>query len=168
MNYSGFIRQENDCLMRDMNPIIVIAAFVILLGLLLYYLQRREPALKTIKKKTEETKERHIIKASEYQAQYEKEKVETESETPAVASEQEVIEAESPIDDISQLEGVGPKYQELLRVAGYSSIKQIAESNPEELHTRLIETNKLRDITKRPPTMKNIEEWKKSANSKKD
>ena len=140
-----------------MNPILVIAAFIVLLGILLYFMQKREIE-KVPREEKESISERRIVKASDYQAQYEKEKKE-ETSTP------ETENSEKEIDDIAKLEGVGPKYQELLRAAGITSIKTIAESNPEALYSKLIETNMETGITKRPPTLKNIEEWIKAADS---
>ena len=139
-----------------MNPILVIAAFVVLLGILLYFMQKREME-KVPREEKESITERRIVKASDYQAQYEKEKEETS--TP------ETENSEKEIDDIAELEGVGPKYQELLRAAGITSIKTISESNPEALYSKLLETNMETGITKRPPTLKNIEEWIKAASS---
>ena len=140
-----------------MNPILVIAAFVVLLGILLYFMQKREME-KVLREEKESITERRIVKASDYQAQYEKEKKE-ETSTP------ETTNSEKEIDDIAELEGVGPKYQELLRAAGITSIKTIAESNPEALYSKLLETNMETVITKRPPTLKKLEEWIKAASS---
>ena len=143
-----------------MNPILVIAAFVVLLGILLYFMQKRETEPELLPRaENESITERKIVKASDYQAQYEKEKKE-ERLTP----EAKTIEEE--IDDIAELEGVGPRYQELLRAAGYTRIKTMAESNPEDLYIKLLEINEETGITKRPPTLKNIEEWIKAASSR--
>ena len=145
-----------------MNAINVIIAFVILLGLLLYYLQRRNSMLETSRKEIENKREPQI-KARDYQAKYEKEKaLETKTETLETIPEQE-LGKETGTDNLSELEGVGSKYQELLRVAGYTRKEQIAGSVPDELYARIIEANNLKAITKRPPTKKKIEEWIESA-----
>ena len=145
-----------------MNPILVIAAFVVLLAILLYFMQKRKTEPEILPRaENESITEKRVVKVSDYQAQYEKEKKE-ETPTP----ETKITVEETSVDDISELEGVGPKYQELLRAAGYTSIKAIAESNPENLYTKLLETNEETGITKRPPTLKNIEEWIKAAGSR--
>jgi len=148
--------------MRNMNPILVIAAFVVLLAILLYFMQKRETEPEILPRaENESITEKRVVKVSDYQAQYEKEKKE-EPPTP----ETKITDEETSVEDIAELEGVGPKYQELLRAAGYTSIKAIAESNPENLYTKLRETNEETGITKRPPTLKNIEEWIKTAGSR--
>lgn len=144
-----------------MNPILVIVAFVVLLGILLYFMQKKETEPEILPRaENKSITEKKVVKASDYQAQYEKE-TKDEKPTPETKITEEII-----IDDIAELEGVGPKYQELIRAAGYTSIKTIADSNPETLYTKLIETNEETGITKRPPTLKNIEEWIKAANSR--
>jgi len=147
-----------------MNPVFVIILFVIILGVLLYYLQSRQyREQKLIPKSTSSaTTEKKGVKASDYQAQYVREQQieqpENDSETESPNKKQE--------DDMATLEGVGPKYLELLHAAGYTSIKSIAESDPNDLYHKLIEVNNGTHITKRPPTLENIEEWIKSASSK--
>jgi predicted flap endonuclease-1-like 5' DNA nuclease len=150
-----------------MNPITIIAGFVVLLGIILYNFQRKETEI--LPRAESESKDKQVIKASEYQAQYKKEESEkeTKKEKPVSKPEIKSMEKDPEKDDISTLDGVGPKYQELLRAAGYTSIKAIAMSNPEELYAKLIETNKEKEITKRPPTMSNVEEWINSAGSHK-
>ena len=145
-----------------MNPILVIASFVVLLGILLYFMQKRatEPEILP-RAENESITEKRIVKASDYQAQYEKEKKEEPPTPETKTAKEEII-----IDDIAELAGVGPKYQELLRAAGYTSIKTIADSNPENLYSKLLETNEETGITKRPPTLKNTEEWIKAAGSR--
>ncbi len=145
-----------------MNPILVIAVFVVLLGILLYLMQKKETEPEILPRaENESITEKRVVKANDYQAQYEKEKKE-EPPTP----ETKITDEETSVDDIAELEGVGPKYQELIRAAVYTSIKTITESKPETLYTKLIETNEETGITKRPPTLKNIEEWIKAANSR--
>lgn len=147
-----------------MNPILVILLFVILLGILLYYLQSREKGEQELipRVKSETNSEKKAIKASEYQAQYEKEKQqaeETEEPPPETLTEK-------PTEDIEMLEGIGQKYMELLKAAGIKSIKSIAESDPGELYSKLMDTNDVEHITKRPPTRRKIEEWIRAAKSK--
>ena len=148
-----------------MNPILVIAVFVVLLGILLYFMQSRETEPEILPRaENDSITEKRVVKASEYQAKYEKE---IKEEPPITETEKtEKLDEETSVDDIAELEGVGPKYQELLRAAGYTSIKAIAESNPEALFSKLIETNEDTGITKRPPTQRNVEEWIKAASSR--
>jgi predicted flap endonuclease-1-like 5' DNA nuclease len=84
------------------------------------------------------------------------EKVETEEEK----EEPEVMEKEAETtDDLNKLNGVGPKYQELLRSAGINSTQELAKESPEELFDKLISVNEKNEITKRPPTLENVKAW---------
>jgi len=164
MAKSGYSRGET------LNPLIVIAGFVIVLAILIYYLQSRETEPEEIPPR-EET-EKNIVKVRDYVAQYNAEKAkekpteepEMKEPLPEESTTEPAIE-EPDKDDIPLLNGVGPKYQELLRAAGYISIKAVAESNPEDLYSTILKVNEEKGITKRPPTLKNIEEWIKSASS---
>ena len=109
-----------------MNPILVIAVFVVLLGILLYLMQKKETEPEILPRaENGSITEKRVVKASDYQAQYEKEKKE---EPPA--PETKITDEETSVDNIAELEGVGPKYQELIRAAGYTSIKTIAVRTP--------------------------------------
>ena len=154
-----------------MNPLIVIIAFVVILAGLLYYLQGRQEEPEILPVASTEEKERKIVKASDYQAQYEQEekeeKPEEESDEKTAPETEEPIPEEATEDeDISLLDGVGPKYQELLRAAGYNTIKSIAKTPSETLHSKLIEVNNETEITKRPPTKNNVEDWVKAAKAR--
>ena len=62
-------------------------------------------------------------------------------------------------NDLDQLPGVGPKYQELLRAVGIRSIEKLAENDSEQLFKKLIAVNEEQGITKRPPNIDNVEAW---------
>jgi predicted flap endonuclease-1-like 5' DNA nuclease len=148
----------------NMNPISVIVGFTVILAVLIYYLQSREPVAETIPK---ETPESNIVKVKDYKEQFEVEQKEAPKENSAL--EEKIPKTSSVItgiDNIAELEGVGPKYQELLRSAGYTSIKSIAESSPNEMYEALMKANEEKGITKRPPTLQNIEDWIKAAGSR--
>ena len=145
-----------------MNPILVIAAFVVLLGILLYFMQRRETEPEILPRAEEGSKkERQIVKVSDYQAQYDREKKEEPTQESEILPEESTV-----IDNLADLDGVGPKYQELLRATGITNIGSIAESNPEELYSKLIEINEKTGITKRPPTLTIVEDWIMAAKSR--
>lgn len=157
-----------------MDPYLVIGSFIVILAVVLYWFQGRQAAEKDDGiVRTPPNKEITVVKKSDWVAD---EKPEVESEPkpepkPEPAPEPEPtpepsVEEEAPVDDISELSGVGPKYQQLLRAAGIASIALIAESDPEELLKRLIEVNEAEEITKRPPTMYNVNSWIESAKSR--
>ena len=82
-------------------------------------------------------------------------------EAAALADEAE--EVPESVDDLDQMQGVGPKYQELLRAAKVKSIKDIAGYAPEALLEKLLAVNQEENITKRPPTLAKVEEWVEKA-----
>ena len=168
-----------------MNPLLTIVIFAAILGALLYYLQKKEEVNEEILPTVgDESSDKNVIKISEYKAQYEEEMKEgthqeeeqvTEKDQSPREEEESVTESmekadddavEEDFDDIAELDGVGPKYQELLRAAGYNSISKIASEDPDVLYAKILEINEETGITKRPPTLSNVEEWVSSAGSR--
>ena len=81
----------------------------------------------------------------------------------AAAPADEAEEVPESVDDLDQMQGVGPKYQELLRAAKVKSIKDIAGYAPEALLEKLLAVNQEENITKRPPTLAKVEDWVEKA-----
>ena len=79
------------------------------------------------------------------------------------APEEEAEEVPASVDDLDQMQGVGPKYQELLRAAQVNSIKDIAGYEPGTLLEKLLAVNQEENITKRPPTLAKVEDWVEKA-----
>jgi cold shock CspA family protein len=69
------------------------------------------------------------------------------------------VSLEDTRSNLDNLVGVGPKYQELLRTVGIDSEKKLAEENAASLFTKMKEINKKEKITKRLPTLENLEAW---------
>ena len=65
--------------------------------------------------------------------------------------------------DLGELNGVGPKYLELLTAAGINSVKSITEYEPEALLANLLAVNEAQGITKRPPKLSLVKEWIQAA-----
>jgi CspA family cold shock protein len=80
------------------------------------------------------------------------------SEEPAET--EQITESAS---DLDELNGVGPKYRELLTAAGVKTMKEITEYAPEVLLANLLAVNETQGITKRPPTLDVVKEWIKTA-----
>ena len=60
---------------------------------------------------------------------------------------------------LNELDGVGPKYQELLRASGFNFVKELVEETPSELFNKLNIANHKNIITRKPPTLENVEAW---------
>jgi cold shock CspA family protein len=69
------------------------------------------------------------------------------------------VEEPTEVDDLDELNGVGPTYQKLLRAAGITSKAKLIEEKPETLFEKLNKAHDEHGITKRPPTLANVEAW---------
>ncbi|MHA2061796.1 MAG: DUF4332 domain-containing protein [Candidatus Sifarchaeia archaeon] len=92
---------------------------------------------------------------------------EQEIQTPETPSaEKQPEETPTSVEDLEQMPGVGPKYWQLLKAAQVKTIKDIAGYEPEILLANLLAVNQEENITKRPPTLANIEDWIEKAKNK--
>ncbi len=156
-----------------MNPLYVIGAFTLILAVVVYWLQVRqnkadEEEIKgaTPKKEISIVKKDDWVADEETEADAEPEPAPDQAEEPISEPEPEATPEPAPepmVDDISELSGVGPKYRQLLKAAGITSIAVIAESEPEELLKKLADVNESEGITKRNPTMYVIQRWIEAA-----
>ncbi len=169
-----------------MNPIIIVAGFVVLLALLLYYMYKEKAEAAP-----EKPAEPDVLKVRDYEAQRAAEKTaeapveptekpetppaepepaeeapkEPEAEPEAEPSEAEAEEPqpETATEDLEALEGVGEKYRALLRAAGIRSIAMLAGEEPDTLLGRLTETNDREGIVERLPSADEVEDWVQTA-----
>lgn len=145
--------------MGAMDPIIIVAGFVVLLALLLYYMYKEKAKGEAPPEKP--WMEPTVVKVEDYEAQLAEEPAEAhEAEQP---EEPEPVpqpdEPEAQIDDLESLSGVGEKYRTLLRAAGVRSIAELASEEPAALLERLREANAREDMVKRLPRMGDVEAW---------
>ena len=85
------------------------------------------------------------------------EKVETVS-----AENVEDVPSEVPqtsVNDLDELDGIGPKYRKLLEKAEVQSRQEMSGYTPEVLLANLLSVNEKDQITKRPPTLTQVNEW---------
>lgn len=62
--------------------------------------------------------------------------------------------------DLMRIGGVGPEYSDMLNQIGIDSVKEFAQRNPENTLERIIELDKEKpDVFRRPPRLKDIEDW---------
>ena len=102
-----------------------------------------------------------IEKTSEiFNTEPEEEKTTREEPKTELETEPEPEKPEEPeVDDLDTLNGVGPTYQKLLRAAGISSKAKLVSETPEAIYDLLSKANEEHGITKRPPTLANVEAW---------
>ena len=144
-----------------MNPIIVVAGFVVLLALLLYYMYKEKAEGKAPPEKPGQ--EPTVVKAKDYEAQVATEEAaeapEAEQPEEPELEEPQPEEPEAQTGDLESLSGVGEKYRALLRAAGIRSIAEVASEEPAALLGRLREANEREDLVKRLPRIGDVEAW---------
>ena len=147
--------------MDAMNPIIVVAGFVVLLALLLYYMYKEKAEGKAPPEKPGQ--EPTVVKAKDYEAQVATEEAaeapEAEQPEEPELEEPQPEEPEAQTGDLESLSGVGEKYRALLRAAGIRSIAEVASEEPAALLGRLREANEREDLVKRLPRIGDVEAW---------
>lgn len=65
--------------------------------------------------------------------------------------------------DLARIKGVSGVYSDLLENAGVDTVKELATRNAANLHTKLTETNAAMQLTQRPPTAAQVEDWVEQA-----
>ncbi len=61
--------------------------------------------------------------------------------------------------DLKRIKGVGSEYADLLEASGVDTVPELAQRNPEHLHSTMKETNQKKMIVRRLPTAKQIGGW---------
>ena len=67
--------------------------------------------------------------------------------------------------DLFRVKGVGGQYAELLKAAGVDTVKELRTRNPENLHKKLIEVNKERNVVRILPGLDKVKLYIKYANT---
>jgi predicted flap endonuclease-1-like 5' DNA nuclease len=65
--------------------------------------------------------------------------------------------------DLARVKGVGGVYSDLLEKAGVDTVKELATRRPDNLYTRILETNSREQLTRQPPTAALVESWVEQA-----
>lgn len=61
--------------------------------------------------------------------------------------------------DLSRVKGVAGVYSDLLEQAGVDTVKELAGRRPDNLHAKMAEVNKEKNLTGRLPTSEMVESW---------
>ncbi|OIN60981.1 DUF4332 domain-containing protein [Arsenicibacter rosenii] len=61
--------------------------------------------------------------------------------------------------DLSRIKGIGRVYSELLEEAGVDTVKELSHRVAPNLHSKLIQINRKRQLTHRPPSLDQIAEF---------
>jgi hypothetical protein len=58
-----------------------------------------------------------------------------------------------------RLKGVGEEYADLLEAAGFDTVPELKQRNPENLHKKMEEVNEAKKLVRRVPNLKEVTEW---------
>lgn len=105
---------------------------------------------------TPKGKEAQEIKTIESSQDIIEEKETIAESIPAVEKQ---LKEDIPSSGLDQIPGVGPKYQLLLQAAHIKNLDDIRQYAPEILMANLLAVNEEENITKRPPTLDDVENW---------
>uniref|UniRef100_A0A7C4PKP5 DUF4332 domain-containing protein n=1 Tax=Anaerolinea thermolimosa TaxID=229919 RepID=A0A7C4PKP5_9CHLR len=61
--------------------------------------------------------------------------------------------------DLYRLKGIGQEYSDLLEAAGVDTVVELAQRNPENLYSTMVEVNEARKLVRRMPTQAQVAEW---------
>jgi hypothetical protein len=76
----------------------------------------------------------------------------------ASTSEKLLLEWVGQVDKL-RVPGVGPDYMVLLEHAGVDTVPELARRNPENLHRKIMEVNKSKNLVRKPPSLKQVQAW---------
>ena len=65
--------------------------------------------------------------------------------------------------DLMRIKGVGEEYSDLLEVAGVDTVVELGTRKPENLHQKLVETNKEKKVVRQLPSLKQVQSWVEQA-----
>lgn len=61
--------------------------------------------------------------------------------------------------DLFRINGVGQEFSELLEAAGVDTVPELAQRNAENLTVKMEEVNEAKKLTRRTPSLKEVEKW---------
>ena len=67
--------------------------------------------------------------------------------------------------DLFRISGIGEEFSELLEIAGVDTVVELAKRTPLNLTKKMEEVNAKKKLTRRTPTLKEVEKWVKQAKS---
>lgn len=77
-------------------------------------------------------------------------------------SEKQILKFVNMVD-LFRINGVGSEYAELLEVSGVDTVPELAQRNAENLTKKMEEVNAEKNLTKRVPSLSEVEAWVKQA-----
>ena len=65
--------------------------------------------------------------------------------------------------DLMRIKGIGEEYSDLLEEAGVDTVKELRNRRADNLHAAIVEVNAKKNLVRRPPALKSVENWIKQA-----
>ena len=65
--------------------------------------------------------------------------------------------------DLFRINGIGQEFSELLEAAGVDTVPELAMRNAENLMKKMEEVNAVKKLTRRTPSLKEVEKWVEEA-----
>ena len=65
--------------------------------------------------------------------------------------------------DLFRIRGIGKEFSELLEAAGVDTVPELAMRKAENLTKKMEEVNAVKNLTRRTPSLKEVEKWVKEA-----
>ncbi len=60
---------------------------------------------------------------------------------------------------ITDVEGIGSEYSDLLEEAGVDTVPELAQRNASNLHAKMVEVNEARNLVRKMPTENQVADW---------
>ena len=61
--------------------------------------------------------------------------------------------------DLARVKGIGEEYADLLEAAGVDTVRELRLRNPENLYRKLAEVNNTKNLVRKLPTFKMVQDW---------
>lgn len=65
--------------------------------------------------------------------------------------------------DLFRIKGVGEEYSDLLEEAGVDTVIELAQRNPSNLYSAVVDVNKKKKLVRKLPTENQVKDWVKQA-----
>jgi predicted flap endonuclease-1-like 5' DNA nuclease len=73
-------------------------------------------------------------------------------------SEKKILEWVN-LADLLRIRGVGQEYSDLLEEAGVDTVVELARRNPDNLHEKILEVNKTKQLVRKSPSLNQVKAW---------
>jgi predicted flap endonuclease-1-like 5' DNA nuclease len=69
------------------------------------------------------------------------------------------------LSDLFRIKGVGEQFSDLLEESGVDTVVELAQRNPENLYSKMLEVNEEKNLVNRAPHLSEVKSWVEQAKS---